>query len=469
MENLEATQIEQLPRFIKDAAIPLNVNRGDRIDNLTDKAHPDHYAHELLVDIRSDIALGRVGKAKDTIDFWLANATEEGRVPHMMPHVSGIRRTLVDRHVVRASKNDNGEWITPTSAMPVMSISALLVAEAMSDEERAKWSNGIMPKLTSIKEWQYRERDFDGDGLLSQIHPDETFFRNGKANEKVLQDLPANNKNYRLTRLHERIKKSKIISEEFINNRVNAVRKRKATSKVFNDRKSSYDARQFMSVSTGARIWDVYHKAFGDFRIKDVSANALFVADNDAYQQIAEYADTEMPEYLKSKMVNTKSSFQKFWDVEAQEFASLDREGNSLAEYSGPEKFLALIGRSAMSDIQVIKVVDKIRELAEGHNFPLPTGGEPEKAQRGAMHPMINMLVFMALDKSNERESEVRSRIGLSVYRAYINSAAYGDKASRFSQGYNPNTGESIGADYWGPTAAAGLVMASDILEQANR
>lgn len=466
MEQLEAGQAEKLTILRSEASRQLDANRGDRVDNLTATSHSDHWAHELYLNASADIAQGRVDNAKEMINFWVENIAEDGRVPHMIIDSTSWRRRHIDRRVLKAEKNPNGEWITPLSAMPNMSLSALTVAEAIEDEsERKQWLDKILPKLTTIKEWQYRERDIDGDGLLSQLHPDETFFRHGTLAEHVLKQKPATKKEKYTEQADKRS------DNKLVGGFIRKFRKSKFTGGASGAGDSSYDPDQYMSVGTAARTWDAMHHSFGEkFKIKDVAANALFIRDNEAYERICEYAGDSTPGHLAINFARTKENFGKFWDEKLQKFGSLDSSEESLAEHVGAEASLSLLGRTAMNDIQVVKVLSSIEDKAFSANFPLATGDQPEKIHRGAMHPDINFLVYMALDSSSPRESAIKARIGNSVTAAYFNSAANNkSQKSKFSQAYNPNTSRSLGADYWGPTAAAGLVMSVDLLKSSNR
>lgn len=467
MNKGEISAATELLEFHAVASEELNKSRVEgRPDPITAKSHTDTWPHELLAYERADIALGKTENAKAMVDFVLDNISADGRVPHMVIDSTSFRRRHADRRVLKAEKNEEGEWISPLSAMPVMSLAALDVAQELQDTERQEWLDKILPKLLKIKEWQYRERDFDKEGLLTQLHPDETIFRHGEVNEEVLNRLEID-KRYKFTRK----------AEGLANNPVNRAlvrtfRQIKGGGKVAGiGGSTTYDASQYMSTNTATRTWDVLHNAFGDFRLKDLTANAFLVADNEALESLCEMAGRGGIGHLQVNFARTKKGFQKFWNPDEQKFASLTDSDESLAEYSGAESLLSLLGRSAMTDIQVSRVVQSLERSTKA-NFPIATGSEDDnKIHRGAMHPMINMLIYSALESSNPREKDLKHRIGIAIVKAYGQSGVYDKKRGekKFSEAYEPGNAKPAGAESWAPTMASAVVIGRDMLSELNR
>lgn len=466
MNRGEISAATELLEFQMVASGELDKHRVEgRPDPITAKSHTDTWPHELLAFERADLALGKTEDAKAMVDFVLDNISADGRVPHMVIDSTSFRRRHADRRVLKAEKNEEDEWISPLTAIPVMSLAALDVARELPVAERQEWLDIILPKLLKIKEWQYRERDFDKDGLLTQLHPDETLFRHGAVNDEVLARLEID-KRYKFTRKAEGLANNPVTRAL-----ARTFRQIKGGGKVAGIGESTYDASQYMSINTAARTWDVLHNAFGDFRLKDLTANAFLVADNEALESLCEMADRGGIGHLQVHFARTKQSFQKFWNPGEQKFASMTDSGESLAEYSGAESFLSLLGRSAMSDIQVRRVVESL-ERSTKVNFPLATGAEGgDKIHRGAMHPMINMLIYSALESSNPREKDLKHRIGTAIVKAYSQSGAYDKKhgENKFSEAYEPGSAKPVGAESWAPTMASAVVVSHDMLTEFNR
>ncbi|MBI5357304.1 hypothetical protein HZB74_00430 [Candidatus Saccharibacteria bacterium] len=465
MNRGEVSIATELLEFQMVASRELDKSRVEgRPDPITAKSHTDTWPHELLAFERADLALGKTENAKAMVDFVLDNIAADGRVPHMVVDGTSFRRIHADRRVLKAEKNEQDEWISPLSAMPVMNLAALDVARKLPDAERQGWLDEILPKLLKIKEWQYRERDFDKDGLLTQLHPDETIFRHGEVNKHILDSLEID-KRFKFTRIAESA------VGRLVRHPVRTFRQLKGGGKVAGIGGSTYDANQYMSTDTAARTWDVLHNAFGDFRLKDLTANAFLVADNEALENLCEMAGRGGIGHLQVHFARTKQGFQKFWNTDEQKFASLTDSGESLAEYSGAESALSLLGRSAMSDIQVKRVVGSLKKSTRV-NFPIATGAEGgDKIHRGAMHPMINMLIYSALESSNPREKDLKHRLGTAIVKAYNHSGMYDKKRGRrkFSEAYEPGNAKPVGVDLWAPTMASAVVVSRDMLTELNR
>lgn len=452
---------EEVLQVYSAASITLDKNREGRVDPLTAGSHSDHFAHELLGYVKADVARDRIDDAKAMVDFWLENIAEDGRVPHMIVDSTSFRRLYFDRHVVAAEENDNGELITPLAAMPIISLSALAVANALPANESRGWTRRILPKIQEIKEWQYRERA-GSDGLIIQLHPDETFFRHGEVNKHILDNLEID-KRFKFTRFAEST------PAKFMKNPIRTFRQIKGGGKVAGFGGPTYDANQYMSTDTAARTWDVLHNAFGDFRSQDLAANALMVADNEALEELYEIIGEKPPGHLLSCFATTGYNFQEFWDQEEEKFATrLPDTGELLTEQTGVEAYIALLGRTAMNEVQVDAVLESLDIATTLTEFPLATGKNSGKVQSGAMSPMINGLVFSALDPTSERESMLRLRISNSLIDSWNKSSNYKKPKKSFAEAADSHTGEPLGAEHWGPSAAAAVAVSKELIKPKN-
>ena len=319
---------------------------------------------------------------------------------------------------------------------------------------RESWVQKVLPGLEKIKLWQYQERDMYRDGLIVQTHPDETFFRHGTGNKEALERL----KESKLSRLEEKTR-----NNQFVQNVARLYLQLKGGGKVLRRGDSTYDAGQYMSLRTAAKLYG----AKDDFRLQDVAVNGVMIADNQAIEELYAIAGKTIPDHLKINFMKTRSSLNKLWDEESGAFVSrLPQSNELLAGHMGAEPYIALLGRAAMSTEQFNLTLSALERDTVARNFPVSTGHEDGLIHRGAMHPMVNFLMFNALESDIERERNLKQAIGESVVQAYLASKKGKNGHGKFSEGYNSVTGTPIGASYWGPTAAANVIFCRALLDQ---
>lgn len=90
-------------------------------------------------------------------------------------------------------------------------------------------------------------------------------------------------------------------------------------------------------------------------------------------------------------------------------------------------------------------------------NFSNPDRGE--KIDRGAMSPIVNLMVYDALSNLENVDGalQLRQMIGRSVVLA-------ASGRNRFARQFGSITCKPLGQNQWGPTMAAVLVIGQDML-----
>lgn len=438
----------------------LEMSRGARVDPLTAKTHTDSWLHELPVYVDAYIAKDNVYQAQKMLEFWLARTAPDGRVPHMIIDTTSMRRRLIDGPIVQKAKRiENGPMITPHSGPPVLSTVALAIAEAIPESKRESWVEGVLPKLEEVKRWQYRERGTYKDGLLVSHHPDETLFRYGRTNERILERLEEGkfSKTEKITR-----------NNPLVQALANTYRRWQGDDGRGGD--SAYNPSDYMSLKTASKLYDSTFAGKDDFRLQDVAVNALLIADNQAMQEIYSFTTNKsLPGDIFINIARTEHYFDKLYDPAVARFVSRIPDSHELlTQDTSPESLIALVGKRAMNSEQRAMTLLSLGKQLSGVEYPLSTGDKknttPSKIHRGAMHPLANFLIFKSLDSANIEEASLKLELGNAAVQGYLDSGDWSKYAARkFAEGYDSDTGKPVGKNYWGPTAASILVMARQL------
>ena len=133
------------------------------------------YPHQWLWDsCFVAIGLARVdpARAAGELRALFRGQWANGMLPHMLfaddvPDV-GSTRIWQSRRNPLAPRDIETSCITQP---PVTAIATLRVAQALAPDDRATFLGELFPKLVAADEWLYRERDPDGCGLVTLIHP----------------------------------------------------------------------------------------------------------------------------------------------------------------------------------------------------------------------------------------------------------------------------------------------------------
>jgi hypothetical protein len=95
-----------------------------------------------------------------------------GMLPHMIfaegVHDVGSRRLWQSRNNPAAPRDVETSCITQP---PLPAVAAAHVARALPDDERRRFLADVYPRLVAYHRWLYRERDLEGRGLVTLIHP----------------------------------------------------------------------------------------------------------------------------------------------------------------------------------------------------------------------------------------------------------------------------------------------------------
>ncbi len=136
---------------------------------------PDFYPHQWLWD-SCFIAIGLASydpqRAAGELRAVFRGQWANGMLPHMIfaDDVSdvGSERIWQSRKFAEAPRAVATSCITQP---PLASIAAWHVAQALPDDERRSFLAELLPKLVAYHAWMYRERDPEGHGLITLIHP----------------------------------------------------------------------------------------------------------------------------------------------------------------------------------------------------------------------------------------------------------------------------------------------------------
>lgn len=479
--RLERLTLDQVQNVQTHASQQLAEGREGRLDPVTSPTHLDHWLHELPGYVMSDLAEGKVASAQDMTRLWLDSTTADGRTAHMIIDDSSWRRRHIDRRVQMSVKAENGSYISPFSGPPVLSTCALKIAEALPESERQKWAQEVFPKLTKVKRFHYNERDIYDEGLPVQIHPDEVLLRHGRISDAALGYLPGS-KLTDFERLARNLSPLQRIAKTYRHWQGDDSRRGRSKD----GSTPTYDSEDFMKLDTASRVYTllgtvrrndfdarqlVYSRgrngAPDGYIVQDPAVTGMLLADNQALTEIAKLAGQKLPSDIEIDILHTEENASLHWNHTAGKFAArLPQRKIWLSAETGIESSLMLLslGGTALKDEHVDKTIRDAYTAEHAATLVLPTArvGNQQEAgmiDRGGFSPQLNLLLHQTLVsyEGNREAAMLKSRIGHSIVAAFSGS-------NMFARQYNSITGQPLGQSVWNPSAAAALVVSTELL-----
>ncbi len=296
------------------------------------------YPHQWLWDscfVAIGLARHDAGRAADELRAVFRGQWANGMLPHMIftPEVSdaGSRHIWRSRSFPEAPRDVETSCITQP---PVAGLAVWRVAEALVGDERRAFLADLYPRVLRYHEWLYRERDPDGRGLVTLIHPWEC----------GLDTTPP------WTRLLRRMRGPWWLDV--------ALKLRLSRVARLLRRDTRYaPAAQRLSDDDGLRMLALVHRAQRsgfDLRrmppersvlVEDLAFNALLAASNDAIAAMAVELDQPVSEELQRRFDSTRGAFTELWDDETGQYYPRDRTTGALVRLPTVATFLPLLAR----------------------------------------------------------------------------------------------------------------------------
>lgn len=378
------------------------------------------------------ISLVDEDRAFQEIEILLESQWASGMVPHIIYHVPS------DGYFPGPEVWGCG-GVPPTSAIsqpPILATCLLYIIENSKDQAEAlRRADPILTKLTNWHRWWHTQRDPEGSGLVSIIHPWES----GRDNS-VDWDSPLS----------------------AVEMKYDASSLRKDRHHVQDDAERPTDDfynRILTLIKFGKSVgWDDLKMITeSPFRVCDVGVQSILIRADEDLSTLLKLAGREgrETEEIDSWMTRSKAAMGRLWHAKSGSFRALDLIKNELVPSVSAATFLPMYAGCA-TDAQV-KCLSKVFEKAMSEcKFSVPQtmpdtpGFDPKNYSRGPSWPFFNRIVadgfkrYGLTNLSDRLREDTHAMISAQGFREY----------------YHPSTGEGLGGEQFAWTAAAWLIWA---------
>jgi hypothetical protein len=375
-----------------------------------------------------------------------------GMLPHMIfapdAHDIGSQRVWQSHRFPAAPRDVATSCITQP---PLVAIAAERVAAALPEVERSPFLAELFPKLVAYHSWCYRERDLDGSGLVTLIHPWEC----GLDSTPPWMDALRAMRMPLWLRAAERLRLARLLrSLRYDTRQLPAA-----------DRTSDDDGLRMLALAVHAKAYDFELRRIPrDDRavlIEDVAFNSLLAAANRSLAAIAPAIGESLPAELAASMARTTTTLEQLWHEPTQAYCSRNAVTGAVLTPRTVATFLPLwagVVDTARAD-QLVALLR--RPEAYWPEFPVPsvpleaTHYQETRYWKGPTWVNTNWAIIQGLRESGasgatELAEELRTRTVAMVAR------------SGFFEYFSARTGEGHGATDFSWTAALAIDLAVD-------
>lgn len=406
------------------------------------------YPHQWLWDsgfVAIGLARHDPGRAAGELTALLRGQWSNGMVPHMVFEDGrgdpGSRRLWGARRDPRSPAGVDTSCITQP---PVLAIAARRVADALTGPDRHAFLADVVPKLVAHHAWLYRERDPQGTGLVTLVHPWECGLDTTPPWMDALR----------------RVRPSwwlRIASALRLTRLVRAVR-----------RDTRYlPARERASDDDGLRMLDLAYRArrhhFDLIRlppdasllVHDVSFNALLAVANRDLTELAREAGIDLAPGLRDAFTTTVGALETLWHEPIGTYCSRDATTGTFLAPPTIAAFTMLWAGEHPKRLD--RLVDQVRSAAWWPAHPVPSIAvdapefDADRYWSGPTWVNTNWLVIEGLRHRGQPDlaEELRRRtLALLTER-------------HFAEYFSPLTGEPLGAAGFSWTAALAIDLAA--------
>jgi hypothetical protein len=273
------------------------------------------YPHQWLWD-SCFIAIGQrhydVDRAKVELKSLLRGQWHNGMLPNMILTRDFTGKRGASFWKSDLSINSPDDYATSGITQPPMLAEAIAqVGVKLPKSERLTWYRQMYPALLAYHRWLYKERNIEGNGLVTQVHPWETGLDNTPPWMETIHSeaMPIWIKTVKLLHLDA-------IITQFRSDRKFALP---------GERLSTIDALSLYSIQRKLRrnrydIADIIKHS--NLLISDANFNAIFIRANQHLVAIAKAIKKPLPRSLLEKMRQTEESFELLYDPYANHYYS---------------------------------------------------------------------------------------------------------------------------------------------------
>ena len=363
-----------------------------------------------------------------------------GMLPHMI-FAKGAK-DIGSRRIWRSRKNPLAPRGVDTSCVtqpPLASIAARRVAQALPAPDREPFLAELFPKLVAYHEWLYDERDLDGSGLVTLIHPWECGLDTTPPWMQALARMPLPWWLRIAARLHV----------------ARAVRALRNDTRYIPaaERTSDDDGLRMLVLATRAQKHAFQLKRMprdSSVLIEDLPFNAMLAAANRSLGFIARDLDRPLPEALLQHFRRTDAALEQLWDEASGQYYSRDAVTRELIKVPTIATFLPLWA-GIPSRARAERLIELLREpRGFWPRFPVPSVpvDAPEFQEAGYWKgpTWVNMTWAVAEGLRDYGYVELAEELRVRMLELVAHAG--------FSEYFSPLTGVGYGADDFSWTAA---------------
>ncbi|GAC1462551.1 MAG: trehalase family glycosidase [Chloroflexota bacterium] len=418
-----------------------NVLAGNDLGHST-KPAPGLYPHQWNWDscfIAIGIAHYDTARAAEELRSLLRGQWRNGMVPQIVFNPQGTGY-FPGPDVWQCTRSDEAPSAVETSGItqpPVLATAALRVSENFANrEDGVAFLRDVYPSILKYHEFLYTERDLDGGGLISVVHPWES----GLDNSPPYLDAGSRVR-LRYTPHYERL------------DTLHVAAKNRPTNK-------DYDLFIYLLEQMRDVKWDQRrYMEIAPLAVEDVLFNSILCRANMDLGSIAETLGEDR-HGIDAWLHQTRQAINdKLWDGDAATYYSYDRIAGRLLKVDTIAGMHALWGRVAPAD-RAEQMIDSwltSDRFWPDDGYPIPTTSmdsaafNPENYWLGPVWVNTNWMIADGLreygfgDRATHLEAQTVELIRRSGFREY----------------YHPRTGEGFGTDSFSWSAALALDMVS--------
>ncbi len=448
MSSPKDSQAASIIDIVKQAK---NVLSQNSLDDLVIPAQ-GLYPHRVLWDsCFAAIGLSHydVKKAQLQINSFLEAQWSNGMIPHII--FNPQPKYWWDRHIWRSKISPLSKHAIATSGItqpPMFAEAVVRIGERLNESQRNSWYEQIFSRLVAYHSWLYSERNPEGRGLITLIHPWEPGLDNTPPWLVSLRHHHAPWWINMITWLkfdkvadHFRFD-ARYVDPSERSTTYEALRLYDALRKI---RRNKYDSKKIMPKST--------------FAIEDIVFNSIFIRANSLLKEIAAIINQELPEELLKNIALTETNFKEFWDKEDDKYYSRNQKyGNFLKEDSIGS--LMPLYSGVISESRAKQLYERLINKDDFNTpYPLPSVPisspwfKPMRYWQGPSWININWLLIDGLKRYGFiEEARILSNKSIAMVRD-----------NGFYEYFNPQSGEPAGVVNFSWTAALIIDLVSQM------
>lgn len=368
------------------------------------------YPHQWLWD-SFFIAIGQrhydIERAKAEVRSPFRAQWKNGMVPHII--FSGAKGYHAGPEMWKSSKTSphapHHIETTGITQPPMAAEATVRIGELLPKAERLAWYREMYPKILSWHLWFYNERDVDGGGLVTIVHPWETGMDNTPPWMKIMRDQARSLR----AQLIEATGFDMLLELFRKDTKVVPASERISTTDLY----AVYDLiRSLRRLEYDGKKIAAKHK----LQIDSLIVNAILIRANERLAEIAREIGEKLPEVIQRAMERAPWVLDSLWDEETQQYYTRDHMTWELVKEPSIVTFLPLYAQRLPKE-RVKALLEHLHDPRTfGTPYPIPSAPlnssyfSPHRYWQGPTWVNINWLVADGLERNGEEREAERLR-----------------------------------------------------------